>query len=215
MSDMVKRANTMFCTDTNKMGKSKGFTLIELMIVVVIIAILAAIAIPSYREYVRRATASQAMQEVQKLAEQLERHKARNFSYLGFNGAYLYKNNLGSISSSYDGTKAELTLPIDVAGKSKTYMVYIRDGGNPTKTLNGTDDTIRGQGWVILAMANSTVNLGEGCTSCNDLQNGNYSFLMTSTGVKCKTKLALTIEKTLDATNLKSIKPCGEKSENW
>ena len=36
------------------MRKSKGFTLIELMVVVAIVAILAAIAYPSYREYVRR-----------------------------------------------------------------------------------------------------------------------------------------------------------------
>jgi type IV pilus assembly protein PilA len=48
-------------------GNRKGFTLIELMIVVAIIGILAAVAIPAFMKYIRRSKTSEATMNVRKI----------------------------------------------------------------------------------------------------------------------------------------------------
>ncbi|MES2578961.1 MAG: type IV pilin protein [Pseudomonadota bacterium] len=59
----------------------KGFTLIELMIVVAIIGILASIAIPSYQEYVRRARASGATGVLADMRIKMEQYYQDNRTY--------------------------------------------------------------------------------------------------------------------------------------
>lgn len=57
------------------MNKNKGFSLIEVMIVVAILAIIAAIAYPSYQQYIIRSNASAAQQAMLAIASRAEEYR--------------------------------------------------------------------------------------------------------------------------------------------
>lgn len=101
------------------MGRSQGFTLLELMIVVAIIAILAAIAIPTYGRYAYRAHRVDGQELLLRVANAQERFYATNNRYgemgdIGYDDPrsekryYLVSVNIpaGSSSQSFTATAA-------------------------------------------------------------------------------------------------------------
>ncbi|WP_338339109.1 type IV pilin protein [Xanthomonas euvesicatoria] len=69
---------------TRTVAQMRGFTLIELMIVVAVVAILSAIAYPSYTEHVRKSRRAQAKVDLVEYGQLAERFHTVQNTYVGF-----------------------------------------------------------------------------------------------------------------------------------
>lgn len=133
------------------MNRSRGFSMIELMIVVVIIAILSAIAIPSYRQYVLRGHRSEATRALQDLASRQENYYftnneyATNLSELGASSsvAGVYFRVAISSASSTDYQITATTQGTQDQDRACTAFALHRSGAKESSG-NGTAETCWG-----------------------------------------------------------------------
>jgi type IV pilus assembly protein PilE len=105
------------------MKKSRGFTLIEVMIVVVIIAILASIAIPSYREYVIRSHRRAAQAEMAAIA-------TRELQYFASERAFADESELGYVLPPEVAENYDFTITPSLSGSVPTFTIDFEAKGS-------------------------------------------------------------------------------------
>lgn len=113
-------------------ARVRGFTLIELMIVVAVVAILATIAVPAYADHVRKSRRAQAKADLVEYAALAERFHSVNNTYEGFT----FPNGEGSIASPREGGTAAYTITMDAGSRTFTFTATAGEAQSKDKCGN-------------------------------------------------------------------------------
>lgn len=125
------------------MRYEKGFTLIELMMVVAIIAILSAIAIPSYADYIRRGKITEAVSSLSDIRVRQEQYFQDNRTYANGADCGAVATATANFSFSCSASTATAYVATATGIGSMQGFVYTVDQSNARST------TITGvSGWI-------------------------------------------------------------------
>ncbi|MBU3057265.1 pilin [Pseudomonas indica] len=144
------------------MKAQKGFTLIELMIVVAIIGILAAVAIPAYQDYITRGQVSEAVSLAGGLKAPLSEYGADKNAWPTLVGptatasaGQLNATLIGkysSVNSSISGTYPAGTITVNMTtgqASGNALTLSTGNGGSSWACGNTTVDGVTGSGTTI------------------------------------------------------------------
>lgn len=115
------------------MKRVKGFTLIELMIVVLVIAILAGLALSSYNKQVRKSRRAEAKQIVADIGLRQEKWRSNHANYLGTDSVAADKTAFGTIP-----TGAYYTISITTVLAPAAYTLTAVPKGDQLNDTCGT-----------------------------------------------------------------------------
>lgn len=113
-------------------NRTRGFTLLEIMIVVAIVGILAAIVLPSYQEQVRKSNRSAAQQFMLDVATKEQQILMDSRSYVA-----VANGNFGNKPSD-TGPGVGIPQPAATAGKYTFAVAVVNTATPPTFTITAT-----------------------------------------------------------------------------
>ena len=131
-------------------GNTKGFTLIELMIVIAIIGILAAIAIPNFIAYRNKSFCSKAESDANNTAGDIADYysvptRTNAIDYTDLHADYSVTPNLIALSFSDPNEDIIITVTDDSGRCPTDYKTALNSSENPTGywVSSGSDDFIK------------------------------------------------------------------------